>query len=735
MVKGHLEPETKFGLRDLREWLERFPDADLALCAGKNGVYALDFDIDHPKIAKKFRKLVKSRWPNVVIRSCNPPRFAILFRAAEDLRQLSNGHSVQLKSPKGKLNQIELMGNRIITMYGKHRTTHLPYRWPREYSPLRRKVSQLDELCVADVQKIFDLYERHRPTGWDVVGQSSFRRPKPEDTFAAAVPTRKVSTDEIKQFLSETSPDVDYDTWIAVGMALNSYYDGKVKGFEVWDRWSSRGEKYSGQEELRYKYSTFTPDGGVTFGSLIKKVERAKKPGIEGLTDDDLVQFALDNWVLVEKPNEVADLSRNVGESMMTTASMKSSASNKAVEILVAQGKSGEQLPKRVKLFDVWMTHPDRKVVHDYRYVPRFDRILSGNQVDRTSNLEYYNTYKPPSFELVPDTDLLHHFTDHMKYLFKDNYEMAVNWFAQILQEPSQRYRVALHSISLYEGTGRGWLVTLFNELYGDNVTTVGSLDDMFRPGAKNGYLHQSVMVTVNEMSCSALERFEVMNKLKTMLSDDYQSIDIKYGTQSYKTRVFTRLFGQANGITDVAIDEDDTRLMVCLNEEPGKDEDYYDHLYGLIRGDKSTDFLNQVYTFLMQWKLNYNWLRKAPMTKDKIKVIRACKSPTGLAMYDFRLLVGDALFTHKTMDKYLSYKMATLRVTGDNMVNVVSSRELNYIMKQQMKVSERVNVGGKSVEVCSFKSQTVSRFSESQIKTQLVKSRKLVTDAIKNLK
>lgn len=733
LVAGHLDPDTKYTNSDVDEWIKRFPDAGLALCGGKNDVYALDFDIDHKTVANKFRKYVKKKYPGCVIRVCNPPRFAILFRASDDLQNVTNGHSVQFKTPKGKLNQIELIGNRTLTLFGNHRKTGKLYRWAVGYSPMTTNASQLPELTIQDVEKLFELYDKHRPTGFKKVGESSFRKPQQATTFNNVGLTRRFSDEEVNELLSQISGD-SRENWLSVGMALHAQYDGSKKGFEIWDEWASQFKGYGGTDDNRYHWDRFNSDGGLTMVSINRKVEREKKPGEHNLKGDDLLQFALDNWVLVEKPNEVGNLSRPVSQSMLNVPSMKSSVHNRKIEIQVPTNKSGEMLPKRVRLYDAWLSHPDRKTVHDYRYVPSNSRILQSEEVGRTGTLEYYNTYDMPHFDMVEETDLLHYFTDHMKYLFQDNYDMAVNWFAQILQEPGKRYRVALYSISLHQGTGRGWLVNLFNELYGDNVTTVASLDDMFRSGAKNGYLHRSVMVTVNEMTAPSVQKHELMNKLKTMLSDDYQSIDIKYGSQSYNTKVYTRLFGQANGIRDVIIDEDDTRFLVCLNQKRGKSEAYYEKLYNLLRNNKSQDFLNQVYTYLMNWKINYDWLRKAPTTPDKEKVIRACKNPTALAFYDLQLLMKGNLFTEKTMDKFIAYQLANSKSPRDTVSRVSIEKHLSILRTEKLKTSDFISINGKRIKVCSFEPHNLSDMSESELKRMLGRSRKQVINHIETL-
>lgn len=51
------------------------------------------------------------------------------------------------------------------------------------------------------------------------------------------------------------SPEVDYQTWLRLGMSLkNSYGDA---AFDLWDNWSKPGSKYPGTANLRAKWLTF----------------------------------------------------------------------------------------------------------------------------------------------------------------------------------------------------------------------------------------------------------------------------------------------------------------------------------------------------------------------------------------------------------------------------------------------------------------------------------------------
>jgi len=90
-----------------------------------------------------------------------------------------------------------------------------------------------------------------------------------------ATPTNYGPTDAdlIRAALDHISPDVSYDDWLRIGMALH-HWDPQ-EGLALWDAWSARGEKYV-EGEPPLKWDGFTSGGGVTLGTLF---DMAKKAG------------------------------------------------------------------------------------------------------------------------------------------------------------------------------------------------------------------------------------------------------------------------------------------------------------------------------------------------------------------------------------------------------------------------------------------------------------------------
>lgn len=76
----------------------------------------------------------------------------------------------------------------------------------------------------------------------------------------------KVTLVQIEKTLSTLDPDVGYDVWNKAAMAIHSEYPGR-DGFELFDRWSSKGKKYKPRECEKH-WNSFSDSGGITIGTL-----------------------------------------------------------------------------------------------------------------------------------------------------------------------------------------------------------------------------------------------------------------------------------------------------------------------------------------------------------------------------------------------------------------------------------------------------------------------------------
>jgi hypothetical protein len=96
-----------------------------------------------------------------------------------------------------------------------------------------------------------------------------------------------VSHEDIKDMLSNVSPDCDHETWIQCGMAAHEASQGTA--FDVWDDWSAKGASYPGTSELEKRWHSFGKSSNpVTIGTLIYHAEQGGwKQSVTFETDTD----------------------------------------------------------------------------------------------------------------------------------------------------------------------------------------------------------------------------------------------------------------------------------------------------------------------------------------------------------------------------------------------------------------------------------------------------------------
>ena len=119
----------------------------------------------------------------------------------------------------------------------------------------------------------------------DMVVKSRIRQTKTPPTLDLGQTPQRLqlsdgwTIDDVHDHLSCINPDIGYDEWIQIGMALQ---DEGVP-FEVWDRWSANGTKYK-QNEMAAHWRSFKPNGGVSYGTVVHMAKQGGwKPSRKGV--------------------------------------------------------------------------------------------------------------------------------------------------------------------------------------------------------------------------------------------------------------------------------------------------------------------------------------------------------------------------------------------------------------------------------------------------------------------
>ena len=128
------------------------------------------------------------------------------------------------------------------------------------------------EIEICDAENAADLVE----VGQDFI-DAIFRvngREEPR-TFIPDVKTASPTSTNAKQLkilTDKLDPDIGYDEWYRIGMALYYETGGSDEGLNIYDAWSSKGTKYIGTQKIRAKWSSFKSGSNnpITVGTIYK---------------------------------------------------------------------------------------------------------------------------------------------------------------------------------------------------------------------------------------------------------------------------------------------------------------------------------------------------------------------------------------------------------------------------------------------------------------------------------
>jgi hypothetical protein len=80
----------------------------------------------------------------------------------------------------------------------------------------------------------------------------------------------------LNALLDHIDPDIGYEDWLHVLMAIFYETGGSEAGFALADAWSSKGSKYRGRSEIEAKWRSFKPDATspITIATIIRMALR-----------------------------------------------------------------------------------------------------------------------------------------------------------------------------------------------------------------------------------------------------------------------------------------------------------------------------------------------------------------------------------------------------------------------------------------------------------------------------
>ncbi|MCR9258217.1 MAG: PriCT-2 domain-containing protein [Pseudomonadaceae bacterium] len=235
--------------------------------------------------------------------------------AVVDIDDLGKASAWWLEHYKIDLNHELKREDAVRIQSGKPNRAKLLYRVPPELMPLQSVKRDADgfELrsCTKKGTSLQDVICGIHPTtgqAYEVTGNLGRIPVVPDDLLRKWLDMLAVRADRrsligappneavIRSALSSIDPDIEYNDWLAIGMALDEVGLG-----DLWEEWSETGKSFK-PGDCCARLQGFTPGGGATLGTLFHHAREA------GWSGSDAWQSEADNLISNTSGNIANDL-------------------------------------------------------------------------------------------------------------------------------------------------------------------------------------------------------------------------------------------------------------------------------------------------------------------------------------------------------------------------------------------------------------------------------------------
>ena len=183
---------------------------------------------------------------------------------------------------------------------------------------------------------------------------------------------------------------------------------------------------------------------------------------------------------------------------------------------------------------------------------------------------EFINTWKP--FQPAPDSGVpATEWIKLIKWVFPDDWEYAMDWFAYKLQKPWARM-VALVSYTPIGGTGRNTTMHIMRQLIGNSAHMTASR--LFGDKANQFNAHLSnLLLTIGEVDEGSTEHRgitkKVYNRLKELVDPDETSALLeRKGQDAEMVEIFTSFFIATNAGAGLPLEEGERRFSITRGND-----------------------------------------------------------------------------------------------------------------------------------------------------------------------
>ncbi len=452
---------------------------------------------------------------------------------------------------------------------------------------------------------------------------------------------------EIYSALHPIDPDIEYNDWIKVGMAIHQVSGGSKEGLRLWGQWSIKGKTFR-KGECTYRWNTFG-DGGVTINSLF---QIAHQHGWKGdYLNDKLgrkyarieykrrLKHFSDRHGIVMIEGKVAVIYRQIDENVghwdtrfTTLPHLETLYENRVLPAVVV-GKGSEQpMIRLVSLVETWQRQKGRKQYAQVVFKPKAG-LIAGNDILPVG--KYYNLYQGLATKPVEGDCWL--IRKHIGEIWcggnKVLYVYVINWLARMFQHPGEQGHTAL-VLRSGEGTGKGIITDMLVEAFGTHSYIATSTKEI--TGQFNDHLATAVLVVANEAVWGGDKSQEGV--LKSLITDPHQFFEKKY-LPKFQVRNCCHLLMLTNNDWVAPVGLDDRRyLYLDVSEKMKGNHDYFNKLVEQIEGDGAAAFIH----FLLNRDISGFNPRVMPEVANETKLDNQIRTAGSIVQWWYYCLIDD---------------------------------------------------------------------------------------------
>jgi len=325
---------------------------------------------------------------------------------------------------------------------------------------------------------------------------------------------------------------------------------------------------------------------------------------------------------------------------------------------------------------DYALNHLKIPTVYDYAYDPSQPTevfFVSGGR-------KYVNTYCPTYPDLTPEHAHAagEIFQGHLRNLIAepDYRRTIVDYFASLVQTPGRKIRWAI-LIQSVEGAGKTYLAEAAKAILGGEHVKIISGDSI-----KSGYNEWSFghqVVVLEEVRVAGTNKYEVMNALKPLITNDFVSVNQKF-RDTREVRNISNYLLFSNHHDALALQPGDRRYFVVKSPLQSKaqvqalGENYFPPLYKLLREQPGA-----LRSYFADWNISDSFAADghAPRTKYVQDLINDSASDVAAAVRrlllegDYPLIQYDIVSAKAILD-VLHIEENLSRVTAQQLAHVL---------------------------------------------------------------